>query len=108
VRGDPRIALLVLGLVVLVVVSFGLGRYVLTPWTVVQVFLGQVITIPVHWTSTDQTVILQIRLPRGAGKTTLLRCLLGLLTPERGTIRVAGKDIAAPAPVRAPPVPAYR
>lgn len=32
--------------------------------------------------------------PNGAGKTTLLRCLLGLLTPERGTIRVAGTDIA--------------
>lgn len=66
-RGDLRIALLTLGLVVLVVVSFGLGRYVLTPWKVAQVFLGQVITIPVHWTSTDQTVILQIRLPRILG-----------------------------------------
>ncbi len=32
--------------------------------------------------------------PNGAGKTTLLRCLLGLLTPERGTIRIAGVDIA--------------
>ncbi|MGH3778237.1 MAG: ABC transporter ATP-binding protein [Pseudonocardiaceae bacterium] len=32
--------------------------------------------------------------PNGAGKTTLLRCLLGLLTPERGTIRVLGTDIA--------------
>ena len=31
--------------------------------------------------------------PNGAGKTTLLRCLLGLLTPERGTIRVLGTDI---------------
>ena len=32
--------------------------------------------------------------PNGAGKTTLLRCVLGLLTPEHGTIRVAGTDIA--------------
>lgn len=32
--------------------------------------------------------------PNGAGKTTLLRCLLGLLRPERGTIRVSGSDIA--------------
>lgn len=32
--------------------------------------------------------------PNGAGKTTLLRCLLGLLTPDRGTIRVLGTDIA--------------
>ncbi|MGH3781130.1 MAG: ABC transporter ATP-binding protein [Pseudonocardiaceae bacterium] len=32
--------------------------------------------------------------PNGAGKTTLLRCVLGLLTPEHGTIRVAGTDTA--------------
>ncbi|WP_158812104.1 ABC transporter ATP-binding protein [Beijerinckia sp. L45] len=31
--------------------------------------------------------------PNGAGKTTLLRCLLGLLKPERGTIRIQGQDI---------------
>jgi iron complex transport system ATP-binding protein len=30
--------------------------------------------------------------PNGAGKTTLIRCLLGLLKPEGGVIRVAGKD----------------
>ena len=29
----------------------------------------------------------------GAGKTTLLRCLLGLLRPHRGTIRILGRDI---------------
>jgi iron complex transport system ATP-binding protein len=29
--------------------------------------------------------------PNGAGKTTLLRVILGLLTPQRGTIRLAGK-----------------
>lgn len=33
--------------------------------------------------------------PNGAGKTTLLRCLLNLLTPKRGTIRVHGLTIAA-------------
>ena len=31
--------------------------------------------------------------PNGAGKTTLLRCLLGLLAPESGSIRVVGTDI---------------
>ncbi len=31
--------------------------------------------------------------PNGAGKTTLLRCLLGLLTPQSGTVRVAGDPI---------------
>jgi iron complex transport system ATP-binding protein len=32
--------------------------------------------------------------PNGAGKTTLLRCLLGLLTPSAGTIRIGGVDLA--------------
>lgn len=30
--------------------------------------------------------------PNGAGKTTLLRCLLGLLRPDAGTIRIVGVD----------------
>lgn len=33
--------------------------------------------------------------PNGAGKTTLLRCLLGLLTPAAGTIRILGSSIEA-------------
>ncbi len=33
--------------------------------------------------------------PNGAGKTTLLRCLLNLLTPAQGTIRIYGKNIAS-------------
>jgi iron complex transport system permease protein len=66
-RIDLRIGLLVLGVLVLVVVSFGLGRYLLSPWTVVQVLVGQVLDIPVHWTATDQTVVMQVRLPRIAG-----------------------------------------
>ena len=66
-RIDLRIGLLVLGLLVLVVVSFGLGRYLLTPWTVVQVLIGQLLDIPVHWTATDQTVVMQVRLPRIVG-----------------------------------------
>jgi iron complex transport system ATP-binding protein len=34
----------------------------------------------------------------GAGKTTLLRCLLGLLQPHRGTIRIHGTDIGELSP----------
>jgi iron complex transport system ATP-binding protein len=33
--------------------------------------------------------------PNGAGKTTLLKCLLGLLTPRSGTIRLCGEDSAS-------------
>ena len=38
--------------------------------------------------------------PNGAGKTTTLRCLAGILPPTRGTIAVAGHDLAR-APVAA-------
>ncbi|MGH2716973.1 MAG: ABC transporter ATP-binding protein, partial [Actinomycetota bacterium] len=33
--------------------------------------------------------------PNGAGKTTLLRCVVGLLTPEAGSIRVLGTAVGA-------------
>lgn len=32
--------------------------------------------------------------PNGSGKSTLLKCLLGILTPKEGNIRLFGKDIA--------------
>jgi branched-chain amino acid transport system ATP-binding protein len=32
--------------------------------------------------------------PNGAGKTTLFNCLLGILRPDRGTVRLEGDDVS--------------
>lgn len=32
--------------------------------------------------------------PNGAGKTTLIRCCTGILTPDSGTVRIMGTDVA--------------
>lgn len=36
----------------------------------------------------------------GSGKTTLLRCLMGLITPQSGTVRIAGQDLFSEASTR--------
>lgn len=33
--------------------------------------------------------------PNGSGKTTLFRCCLGLLSPDQGAVKVAGRDVAS-------------
>lgn len=35
--------------------------------------------------------------PNGAGKTTTLRCMVGILAPTSGSVRIAGRDIVADA-----------
>lgn len=59
-----RVALLAVGLVVLTVVSFGLGRFSVDPITVVKILVSRVVDIPQTWPVIDQTVVLDLRLPR--------------------------------------------
>lgn len=48
----------------LVLLSLGIGRYFLSPITVIHIIAGYFVRMRVTWTATQQTVILEIRLPR--------------------------------------------
>jgi iron complex transport system permease protein len=63
-RSHARLATLAVVLLLLVVVSFGLGRIWVNPATVVQVLVQRVLGMRVTPSALDQAVILQIRLPR--------------------------------------------
>lgn len=51
-------------LLVLVVISFGIGRYPVPPDTVLAVLAAQIFPITPHWTPETEAVVLGIRLPR--------------------------------------------
>jgi len=59
-----------------------------------SVTLGGVSVLDSVSTSVDEGRFVGLVGPNGAGKTTLLRAINGALTPDRGTVRVAGQDIA--------------
>jgi branched-chain amino acid transport system ATP-binding protein len=48
----------------------------------------------------EQGELLGLIGPNGAGKTTMLKAITGVVTPERGRIRLAGHDLAGLAPHR--------
>ena len=63
-RVQAPIILLVMALLVLALLSFGIGRYAVDPLTVLRILAGQVTHAPASWTATQQAVILRIRPPR--------------------------------------------
>lgn len=45
-------------------ISLSLGRYDISPCTAAMIILSQICSLPVTWTDVQETVLLQIRLPR--------------------------------------------
>ncbi len=66
-RYPIHVVLLVAGLVLLVIVSFGLGRYAVSPYTVLRILIGQIFDTATTWLPTDESVVLKVRLPRVLG-----------------------------------------
>ena len=60
----------------------------------VSVTLGGVSVLESVSTTVDEGTLVGLVGPNGAGKTTLLRTINGVLTPDRGSICVAGKGVA--------------
>jgi len=60
----------------------------------VSVALGGVTVLDSVSTAIDEGQLVGLVGPNGAGKTTLLRTINGALTPDRGTVRVAGRTVA--------------
>ena len=59
-----------------------------------SITLGGVTVLDAMSTSVDEGQFVGLVGPNGAGKTTLLRTINGALTPDEGTVRVAGQDVA--------------
>lgn len=64
----PAKAVLTMGLVVLpivlAVIALCLGRYIVAPGNALSILLDQVMPIEPHWEALEETVVLNIRLPR--------------------------------------------
>jgi iron complex transport system permease protein len=64
-KKTPTITLILLiSLILLFVISFGLGRYGVSPAQVIQIFLSKIFPITPTWPDIMETVIFDIRLPR--------------------------------------------
>jgi len=59
-----KLILLILLPIALFLISLFLGRYPISPWTVIQVLASKILPIRHSWPDTVETVIFQIRLPR--------------------------------------------
>lgn len=63
----PTISIMIISIVAVIVlffISFFLGRYPISPLTVIKVFASKILPIPCTWSSNVEIVIFQVRLPR--------------------------------------------
>jgi iron complex transport system ATP-binding protein len=61
----------------------------------VSVALGGATVLDSVSTTVDEGTLVGLVGPNGAGKTTLLRTINGVLAPDRGSVRVDGRDVTA-------------
>ncbi|NLT28732.1 MAG: iron chelate uptake ABC transporter family permease subunit, partial [Dehalococcoidales bacterium] len=80
-KKTPTVTLILfISLILLFIVSFGLGRYGVSPAQVIQIFLSKVFPITPTWPDIMETVIFNIRLPR-----ILAAILIGAALATAGT-----------------------
>lgn len=63
-NGTAKLWMLALALVLAFILSFTVGRYAVPPTVTLEILASRIIDISRHWTPQDQTVVLDIRLPR--------------------------------------------
>ena len=63
-KGVSTWTILVVALAALFIFSFVLGRYAISPGDVIKVLVSKVLHLTPTWSSTVETVVMQIRLPR--------------------------------------------
>ena len=63
-RGTPIIFILLALTIFAAIFSLGFGRYPVPVWDIVRIIVSRVDSIPQNWPAIENTVVLQIRLPR--------------------------------------------
>lgn len=59
-----KLSLLAAAIPIAVVLSVALGRYGLSPGTVIEIMASRLVDLPRHWTDQAETVVFDVRLPR--------------------------------------------
>ncbi|MBP2646091.1 MAG: transport system permease protein [Firmicutes bacterium] len=61
---NVKVLAMLLVLILAFFISFLIGRYPVSPDTVIAILLSKIVSLPQSWTDTMETVVIEIRLPR--------------------------------------------